>query len=365
MTTSGSTLGRSEASALAFGYFIGGINVALACLQAGVRVPIVALAAVVMYSATGELAMLAVLVAGGSAIAAFTSAVLVSSRFGVMGISLAVRLRHTSVVERAGAAFLSVDPTIAVAIREPDDATARRTYWRQSLFMVGAWLLGSAVGVALGSRIHDLRVVGLDVALPASLLGIAAVAMRDARARLAGFGAALICLTLVPYLPAGLPILAAIGAAVVVTLASANIASTIGRRAPPIISALLICTIMVHGATVRFGLLKGSSAQRTGRFGVVLVLVAAAAIYSVRLMGMFVLAGRTIAPRTNVLLRLIPVSVVMAVVTTQTLTTGDRYVIDARLVGVGVAAVALRMRQSQAVVLLAAASTAAFVRLFA
>ena len=75
--------------------------------------------------------------------------------------------------------------------------------------------------------------------------------------------------------------------------------------------------------------------------------------------GPLLLGGRSLPPRVGAVVRLLAPALLAALVVTQTVVSVDRLVLDARLVGVAVAAVALVLRAPLlAVVVLAAASTA-------
>lgn len=208
--TASDQLERSELFALVASYAVAGISTALVCANFGVAPWVILLAAVVMYSATGELALVAVLSTGGSTATAIASALLVSARFGVLAASLSTRLRHVSVVERLAAAFIVVDPPTAVALRQPDDAAARRQYWIVAGWMAVGWIGGSIIGVVAQSRIGNPATWGLDAAIPASLIALLGVAMRTRPGQITALGAAAVALALTPVLPAGLPVLVAL-----------------------------------------------------------------------------------------------------------------------------------------------------------
>ncbi len=92
------------------------------------------------------------------------------------------------------------------------------------------------------------------------------------------------------------------------------------------------------------------------------VLLSAIGIISLRQLGMFVLRGTAQGGAAEKLLRLVPVSVVAAVVALNTLTTKGSLVIDARAAGAAAAAIAVWRRANLVVVLVVAAATTALVR---
>jgi predicted branched-subunit amino acid permease len=78
------------------------------------------------------------------------------------------------------------------------------------------WVLGTVIGVLIGGALGDPRTFGLDALFPAFFIGLLFEEVRGRRRLLAACGGAAIALVLTPLLPAGLPILAAGAAAVLV-----------------------------------------------------------------------------------------------------------------------------------------------------
>jgi predicted branched-subunit amino acid permease len=80
-----------------------------------------------------------------------------------------------------------------------------------------AWVLGTIVGVLVGSALGDPRSLGLDALFPAFFVALLFEEARGRRKLTAAAGGAGISLGLTPLAPAGLPILAAAVAAVAVS----------------------------------------------------------------------------------------------------------------------------------------------------
>ena len=91
------------------------------------------------------------------------------------------------------------------------------------------------------------------------------------------------------------------------------------------------------------------------------LLVLAACAYAMKALGPVLLADRELPPRVNDLLALIAVPLLAALILVQTVTDGRHYVVDSRLAGVAVAAVAVWRRAPFVVVVLLAAATSAAV----
>jgi branched chain amino acid efflux pump len=91
------------------------------------------------------------------------------------------------------------------------------------------------------------------------------------------------------------------------------------------------------------------------------VLVVGLATMAIKAAGPVLLGGRELPPRALAVVRLLAPALLAALVVTQTVAAEEAIVLDARLVGVGVALVALMFRAPLLlVVILAAVATALF-----
>jgi predicted branched-subunit amino acid permease len=193
------------------------IGIAVAPIMVDVGTPnlVVMLAATFAWSGTGMVAYASVIGAGGSMAPALVAAMLVSSRFALLAMSLKDRW-PASLAERIGMYHTASEVAVASAIdqgREIGPHAARRVFWQLVVAMMSGWIIGSGIGVALGNFIGDTRALGLDAVFPASFIGsvVNGLTRRDtAVAVVGGAGAAL---GLTPFLPAGLPVLIAAAAA--------------------------------------------------------------------------------------------------------------------------------------------------------
>ncbi len=93
------------------------------------------------------------------------------------------------------------------------------------------------------------------------------------------------------------------------------------------------------------------------------VLVASLGCYALKLAGLSVPERVLARPVVQRVADLVPVVLLAALVAVQTLATGDRLVLDARVAGLAVGLAALLLRAPFLVVVAAAAVTAALVRL--
>ncbi len=88
----------------------------------------------------------------------------------------------------------------------------------------------------------------------------------------------------------------------------------------------------------------------------------AAGAYAWKVLGLVVLGGRELPPRVARCVALLPAALLPALVAVQTLTTDDRWVLDARAAGVGAAIVAAWRRAPFPVVIALGAVVTALVR---
>jgi 4-azaleucine resistance transporter AzlC len=168
---------------------------------------------IVVFSGAAQFGALAVLSAGGSTGAAIAAGVLLNARYMAMGLSLAPSLRGGP-LSRAAFAMTTVDASWAAASRGDGSFDP----W----YMVGAsipqyagWILGTVVGVLVGSHLGDPRSLGLDALFPAFFIALLFEEAQGRRRVAAACGGAAIALVLTPLVPPGLPILAAALAAIV------------------------------------------------------------------------------------------------------------------------------------------------------
>jgi branched-subunit amino acid transport protein len=94
----------------------------------------------------------------------------------------------------------------------------------------------------------------------------------------------------------------------------------------------------------------------------VLVAGVGAATIAIKALGPVLLGGRPLPERVASVVRLLAPAVLAALVVTQTFADGRLLVLDARVLGVAAAGVALRLRAPVLLVIVAAAATTAIVR---
>ena len=163
------------------------------------------------FAGSAQFTAVSILDSGGGAAAAIVAALLLNARY--VSLSLAVAsIFPGSRKRRALDAQLIVDESWALAGR-----SGRFEYG----VLVGAgillyvlWVGGTALGTVAGDLL-DPEAIGLDAAFPALFLALLAPYLRDRRALATAAAAGAITLVLLPFAPAGVPIVAASVAALI------------------------------------------------------------------------------------------------------------------------------------------------------
>ena len=78
--------------------------------------------------------------------------------------------------------------------------------------MLACWPGGAVLGALVGSALHDTNAFGLDAMFPAVILALIVKDLRETRILRAALAGAAIALAATPFLPAGLPVLLALAA---------------------------------------------------------------------------------------------------------------------------------------------------------
>jgi len=192
-----------------FASAITGVAVTAIMRDVGTPAWVVMAACTFAFSGTGEVAYASVIASGGGMAPALLAAMLVSSRFGLLAMSMTGRW-PAPLWERVAVAHFSSEVAVAAAIEQRPNGTdaARRAFWQLALSTTAGWIIGSGIGLVLG-QLGDTRRIGLDVVFPASFVGAVVNALRQRDSTVAVFLGATAALALTPVLPAGLPVLCA------------------------------------------------------------------------------------------------------------------------------------------------------------
>ena len=167
-------------------------------------------------SGGAQFAALSVLQAGGTAAAAIGAGLLMNARWLPMSFAVAPSLAG-STPRRALESQAIVDASFVLASR-PNGTFDRGTLIGSALPQYSSWIVGTALGTFAGGALDEPGRFGLDAIFPAFYLTLLAAELREHGARTAWLAAVLasaVTLALLPFAPAGVPIIAASAAALI------------------------------------------------------------------------------------------------------------------------------------------------------
>lgn len=251
---------RVMADAIGIGIATGtyGLSFGALAVIAGLSIAQTCALSLLMFTGASQFAFVGVVAAGGSAVAAAASAILLGSRNALYGLHLSQVLSLRGGVRRAGAAHLVIDESAAMSFAgasaagtggeapgpasgavvdaataaDPadrqrhaaaDDSDRVRSLSRLGFYAAGlsvfvGWNAATLVGALGAQTLSDPGRYGLDAVAPAAFLALLAPRLRGRRTWYAALLAVAVALATAPLLPAGAPVLLAALAVVVVSL---------------------------------------------------------------------------------------------------------------------------------------------------
>ena len=205
--------GARDVAPLAAVIAVLGVVLGYLCTRAGMS----PLAAVVMsgttFSGSAQFAAAALLQEGGTLASTVLAAALIASRHIPMGATLADGL-STSPLRRALIAQLAVDESWAIAYRRGGTFSTQRLIGA-GIVMYVAHVVATAIGALSGRIVTDPAKWGLDAAFPALFVMLLWPRLGNRNDRRTIVAAAVLSFVLIPWLPRGLVVVAAAGAAVI------------------------------------------------------------------------------------------------------------------------------------------------------
>jgi predicted branched-subunit amino acid permease len=192
--------------------FAGGISFGvLAQPVMGSIAPVVM--SLIVFSGAAQFAALTVLTAGGGAVAAIAAGMLMNGRWLPMGLAVGPFLTGGP-LKRTAQSLALVDASFALSRRD-DGTYDRGVLIGATLPQFVAWTGGTLAGVLGGALIADPGSLGLDAMFPAFFAVLLAGEARGRLPMAAAATGAVIALALMPFAPAGVPVLAATAAALI------------------------------------------------------------------------------------------------------------------------------------------------------
>ncbi|MFD7629096.1 AzlC family ABC transporter permease [Streptomyces sp. NPDC059851] len=186
-------------SGFAFGVTAAGSG--LSALQAGAL-------SLLVFTGASQFALVGALAAGGNPFTAAAGAFFLGTRNAFYGLRLSQLLALPRAVKPFAAHWV-IDETAAVSLAQPDRRSARLGFTVTGLALFLLWNLTTVLGALGAEAIGDTAAWGLDAAGPAVFLALLAPMLKSTTERAVAALALVLGLGLLPFLPAGLPVLVA------------------------------------------------------------------------------------------------------------------------------------------------------------
>jgi predicted branched-subunit amino acid permease len=155
-----------------------------------------------------------VVAAGGAPVSGALTALLLGTRNTLYGLRLAPLLAWRG-VKRVLAAHLLIDESTAMSVTRDTREAARLGFLVTGVSIFVLWNAATLAGAVAGDALGDPRQYGLDAAVGAAFLALLWPRLHSRRNQLVAIAAAAVALGIVPVAPAGVPVLAAAGVALV------------------------------------------------------------------------------------------------------------------------------------------------------
>jgi 4-azaleucine resistance transporter AzlC len=206
---------RTVADAAGIGLAVGiyGVSFGVLAVAAGLSPAQACVMSMLTFTGASQFAYVGILAGGGGALAAMGPAVMLALRNAAYGLSLTAVLPRR-LRDRAIAAHLVIDETTAMARAQDRPDAARRAFLATGVSVWVGWNLGTLAGTLLGGGLGDPRSLGLDAMFPAAFLALLAPQLRRPGAPVAAIAGAVIAIAVVPFAPAGVPVIAALAGVV-------------------------------------------------------------------------------------------------------------------------------------------------------
>lgn len=184
---------------------------------------------VAVFGGAAQFLFVGVLAAGGNPATAVATALLVNVRLVPLGLAVG-DLLGTGRLRRLVGTHLITDESVAFAVGQDRPDRRRAAFWGCGLAVFGCWNLGVVVGAVGGAAVTDPDALGLDAAFPAVLLALVVPSLRVPAVRRVALVGAVVAAVGAPFLPAGLPVLLALGALLLLRPPRAGGPADAGRR---------------------------------------------------------------------------------------------------------------------------------------
>jgi 4-azaleucine resistance transporter AzlC len=171
-----------------------------------------------LFSGASQFAVIGIMAAGGSAVAAVATSSLLGVRNGLYAFSLA-RVLKLKGIKKVFASQITIDESTAMSIANNDDEEMSRwAFWATGISVFVFWNIATAIGAFGASFVADPKSLGLDAAVGAAFLALLWPRLINKENRTAGIIAGILALFLTPFVQPGLPVLACVLIAIIMGL---------------------------------------------------------------------------------------------------------------------------------------------------
>ena len=167
-----------------------GLSFGAAAVTAGLSTLQACVLSLLLFTGASQFALVGVLGAGGSGIAAVASALLLGTRNTLYAVRLS-SLVPVRGPRRLVAAQLTIDETTGMATAAPG-GLAGTAFWATGASVYVLWNLATLTGAVGAARLGDPGALGLDAAVPAAFLALLAPQLRTTGLRTAALAGALV-----------------------------------------------------------------------------------------------------------------------------------------------------------------------------
>ena len=209
--TSSRTLSGAAGIGTAVGVY--GVSFGVLAVAAGLSPAQACVMSMLVFTGASQFAFIGVLAGGGGSLAAIGPAVVLALRNAAYGLSL-LPILPGRLRDRAIVAQLVIDESTAMAQAQDEPRAAWRAFLATGLSVWLCWNAGTLAGALLGGGLGDPRSLGLDAMFPAAFLALLAPQLRRPGAPVAAVAGAIIAIAVLPFAPAGVPVIAALAGVV-------------------------------------------------------------------------------------------------------------------------------------------------------
>lgn len=166
-----------------------------------------------VFAGGAQFAAVGVVLSGGSPVAGVFAGLVLNTRLLPYGFAIADVPGSRWLARLAGAQVLT-DESVAFALRPGTPGQRRAAFWTCGIALFVSWNLAVLGGTLAGRVIGDPATFGLDAAYPTVLLALMLPAVTGRGMWRAVVAGAAVAVAATPFLPPGLPLLAALAAVV-------------------------------------------------------------------------------------------------------------------------------------------------------